>query len=710
MSENLHQTMNACLCAVWQRTQRKHVISGLLAFVRWFVPLFLITILVDRYAYFPGWLRGLLAIAMLLTTLQRAWRHGWSSLQAFDATRIARQVEQSQSGMDSLLVTAVHFQKFGAAPGTSVEMWELTQRKAQTATKDIQSSKVVAMTDLKRPLRIAMGVAAVVLIASILHGSFLIAGLGRLFTPWQVIAYPTKTKIDLGSGELVVKEGAPATLEVRLSGVVPKTAKLELQTGKGRPRELPLNVTGNLCTYEIASASRDFTYRVKAGDARSDWRQVHVIPAPRIAKVNVELDFPDYIDRGNEQLEALTLTVPEGTKVRWQLTLDTPIRKATLHRDGADDLPLEIGPDGRTLTLEETATASRGYNFSWTENLHGFDFESPRYFLQVASDQPPRVELTAPESNLSAMLGRQLQFAVRAQDDHGIGTSTITYRVNLRPDKTITLEPPLNNNEGEQKIAWDYRKEITDLKVGDTVSFVIAVADKYPGENGPHSVRTDSRRITFLSREDYLAEVTKQMEKLLNRVRALYRQERAAHELVGGLDPAAESFVPTCQLEAIRQEMVREQLLTTATEVQTLLDDLAANQASDAMESGALTAARDALRTIAADHVARAANLLRAQVGAKTRDPHPATAAVNQAARELAAIVLQRGIDASREVFARETHMIAGELARLHEYAIFVERGLPRHVRAHALAYAREFRQQRVVTGDDHRRDRKPVE
>ncbi|MCX7310223.1 MAG: hypothetical protein NTV56_00480, partial [Alphaproteobacteria bacterium] len=57
--------------------------------------------------------------------------------------------------------------------------------------------------------------------------------------------------------------------------------------------------------------------------------------------------------------------------------------------------------------------------------------------------------------------------------------------------------------------------------------------------------------------------------------------------------------------------------------------------------------------------------LFRAQVGAKTHDPQPAIATVNEAARELGGLVLQRGIDAAREVYARESHMIAGQLALL---------------------------------------------
>ena len=131
------------------------------------------------------------------------------------------------------------------------------------------------------------------------------------------------------------------------------------------------------------------------------------------------------------------------------------------------------------------------------------------------------------------------------------------------------------------------------------------------------------------------------------------------------LNPSEDSYIPTCQLEAIRQEMLREQLVATADAVQALLDDLAANQVSDAIESDVLSSLQHSLRSIAEDHVARSANLLREQVGAESYNPVPATSAVNQAARELAELVMQRGIDASREVFARETQMLARELARL---------------------------------------------
>ena len=198
---------------------------------------------------------------------------------------------------------------------------------------------------------------------------------------------------------------------------------------------MELEVADGRCAYTIASASRDFRYRIKAGDARSEWHRVRVIKAPRIEKVRVGLEFPGYLERPAETVEALTLQVPQETRVHWDLGLDRSIRDAVLHRDGEDPMPLEVSGDGRELVLDETVDASRGYSFSWIEMEHGFEFTSPRYYLQVAADQPPQVEITAPDRNLDAMLGRELELAIRARDDHGIGAATITYRVNLRPEK-----------------------------------------------------------------------------------------------------------------------------------------------------------------------------------------------------------------------------------------------------------------------------------
>ncbi len=666
--ETSSSTLNARLDSVWKRTQQKHVFAALLASVAWAVPIFLLGIFIDRFTYLPPLGRLFILIALLGVSAYHAWKQGGKLLRGFDAMHSAQQIESHHTNLDSLLTTAVQFRDKGATPGTSASLWEASLRKAAQAAQDIRPADVVSYAALKRPLQITGLMLLLIAAMAIINGPFLVAGIARVFNPWSTVAYPTKTRIVTGERKLVLKEGDAAKIEVKLYGSVPNSAKLELVTGEGKPKDIALEVRDDKAAYAIASASRDFRYRIKAGDARSDWQDVRVIPAPRIAKAKLLLQYPDYQKRETETVEAMTLTVPEGTQIKWQLTLDQAIEKAQLHRDGEAPLDLEVRNEGRELIVEERVLASRGYYFSWVEKTHGFTFDSPRYFLQVSADEAPRIEFVAPAANVFAMLGRQLDFAVRAQDDHGIASTTITYRVNLRPEKTVTLATPIRSAEGEQKVDWDYRKEIPDLQIGDSVSFIIEIADTYPGAEGAHRVRTDARRITFLSREDYLAQINAKMDRLLTRVRAIYRQERAAHLLVRELDPAQDSFTQTCQLEAIRQEMLREQLNLAAAETRILLADLAANNITNDANNASLKQLADSMESVAEKSIAKAAEILREQAGAeqnKSTGLITADVTVNQAARELAAIVMQRGIDASREVFALEMQMLSREQTSL---------------------------------------------
>ncbi|MFT5129898.1 MAG: hypothetical protein ACI8W8_003527 [Rhodothermales bacterium] len=663
--------LEPCLRAVSHRMQRKHLSAGFLALFRWGIPLFLLGITLDWLTYLPTAGRAVVLAILVGVSLYKAWRHGWRHLRLFNATRAALEVEKQHGGLESLLVTAVQFRESKTAPGTSAALIEATCSKAEGTAGDLKPGKIVDFKSLKIPIWVASALAGLVLVFAVVNGSFLAAGLARIFKPWTEIAYPTKTKLDLSAQELVVKEGDSAKIIIGVSGVVPDTAKFFLRTGDGDPREIELTVTDGRCEYALASASRDFSYRIKAGDARSDWYQVRVIAAPRIKKVQVGLEFPSYLERAAETVEALTLTVPQETKLRWQLTLDRPIREAMLHRDGKEPLPLQVTNGGRQLVIEDEAEASRGYSFSWVENEHGFDFTSPRYYLQVASDQAPRVELTAPEANLVAMIGRPLSLAVRVQDDHGIGSSAVAYRVNQRDEVAVAFKLSSQDGQGDQPIDWDYRETLPDLKIGDTVSFTMEVSDRYPGKDGPHLVRSDTRRMTFLSKKDYLKQIQKKKDNLLARVQSIYRQQRSAFESVRNLEPDADSYMQSCQIEAIRQELVRDQLKEIASQVKFLLDDLAVNKVSDAPAGESLEHVRSALLGIAETPLANAASRLRHQSGVaggdtqERPDPSSAARAVNTAARELGSLVLLRSIDTAQEVYAREARMLAQVQASL---------------------------------------------
>ena len=196
------------------------------------------------------------------------------------------------------------------------------------------------------------------------------------------------------------------------------------------------------------------------------------------------------------------------------------------------------------------------------------------------------------------------------------------------------------------------------------------LADRYPGEKGPHRVRSHARRIQFMSKDDYLVQIKKQKRRLLNQIRTIYREERGVHDLVRHLDPSDDVFVQTCQLEAVRQGLIRERLEAIRNRINVLVDDLAANKVAEEAESAAMAKLGTDLQIIADKYVGRAASLLREQAtvtdgGADDRNPAAAIAMVDSSARELGLLVLQLGFAEASDVMARELHATSQTQAAL---------------------------------------------
>ena len=674
------QQLDTRIKAVWQRKQILNLATGLLAFCRWAVLLFFVAVTADWMIDLPVVGRIACLVTLLTVSLYQAWKYGWRNLRAFDATHMALQLEHHHGDMDSLLVSAVQFRNPAGAGGTSAALRERTCRLAEEAAATLRPSEAVPYQKLRDPALLALATMLILGVFAVLNGPFLAAGLSRIFAPWLVVEYPTYTQLDLGDGNLIVKEGDGIRLHARVSGVVPPTAELILRTGKGKPRVRLLAIDEGTCEYPIDSVFRSFEYRITAGDARSSWHQVRVISSPRIERAEVSIEFPAYTQRPTETVEALTVTVPEGTRMHWKLTLNRPVSKAEFRPDQEVAMPLKVGSDGRSVTMQQVATESRAYSFGWVGKEHGFAFDSPRHYVQVTPDRPPHVELTSPKANLIATLQRKLNLAFRARDDHGIGETVFAYRVNKTSEVTVPISQPTPSDGSVNQIDWNYREALPDLAVGDTLSFAVELTDRYPGTAGPHRARSDARRMQFLSAEDYLQQIDKQKRRLLARLRTIYREERAIYHIVRSLNPSDDAFFQTCQLEAVRQDLMRDRLNVLRGQLNDLVEDLAANNMSSAEQTASLVQLASNLQTIADEHVGRAALLLReltavSEEAKPGRDLDSTTHMVNSAARELALLLFQLGFQDAADVMARELHATAQTQAALRLRTIM--RGQP---------------------------------
>ena len=572
-------------------------------------------------------------------------------------------------------MSAVQFAHDDAPSEGSAALRAETRRLAAEALRGRRPEDAVPLAGLRRLLLLLLLPASILTALALYDRPLVATGLVRLFVPWSSLEYPTRTRIEILNADRVLREGDALRLEARLSGQVPSHARIVLRTGSGEPRERSLEVVDAACAYEAETVFRSFEYRIRAGDAASAWHAVRVIGSPRIDRAQVRLDYPAYTQRPSESVEALTLSVPEGTELHWTLTLDRPVSAAQFLPVEAAAVPMEVGADGRTLRLRQRASESRAYGFGWTDAEYGFRFQSPRHYLQVAPDRAPSAELSSPDGLQYATLARAIDFGFRARDDHGIAEVALVWRVGKTAEERFALPAPERADGREQRVDWDHRTALPTLAVGDTVSFAIELSDSYPGPNGPHRARSDALRVRFLAPEDYLAQIEKERRRLLERLRAVYREERGVHELLRELEPSAAQLRSTCQLEAVRQDLLRERLEGIRGRLGALRTDVEANGLSTEDENGALVQLMDSLERIGSEHIGRAANQLRSLAAEESsegvrRGLASAVQAVNGSARELGLVVLTLGFAEASEVMARELHATAQTQAGLRSLVL----------------------------------------
>ena len=231
MNNTQEQKLDARLKAVWRREQGVRLTEGALVFLRWAVLLFVAVVAIDWLIEVPVWGRVALLVVVVGIPFTQAWRVGWRLVRPFNPAHTALQVEKQIGGLESLLVSAVQLRGNLSGGGASEALAERVCKQAEAAVSGVTPATVVRLQPLRRPAILALAVVLFLSVLSLDYGTLLAAGAGRLFTPWLAISYPTRTHIEVSKGALVVQEGAPVKITARVSGVIPRQAKIAIRTG-----------------------------------------------------------------------------------------------------------------------------------------------------------------------------------------------------------------------------------------------------------------------------------------------------------------------------------------------------------------------------------------------------------------------------------------------------------------------------------------------
>ena len=279
--------------------------------------------------------------------------------------------------------------------------------------------KAIDFKQNKRYLKFAVIPVIVILIISI-TGSYesITQSLDRVVHYRTAYNPPAPFSFFVLNTNLEVIQGKPIRISVNTQGsMVPNEAKIIFNN-----QQYYLDNKGNArFSFKFLDMQESLRFYLEANGVQSREYTIKVIGAPIINNISLQLKYPKYVGRRNETIQnAVNLTVPEGTKITWQVqTLQTDSvafinhQKRVYFNNFAED----------QFEYKKTIRNAINYQIS-SSNINLQDYESLQFSVDVVKDEYPLISV---RSNIDSISRGTSQFAGQISDDYGLKKLELIY-------------------------------------------------------------------------------------------------------------------------------------------------------------------------------------------------------------------------------------------------------------------------------------------
>ncbi len=302
----------------------------------------------------------------------------------------------------------------------------------------------------------------------------------------------------------------------------------------------------------LTSVQESFTYRVRVYDGKTETFDVKVTPRPTVVKVNCKVTYPQYTELGTVDKPSGDLSLLIGSKLHVEITASKRLRATSGSGDDANYVqiftsekgagsprsPLAVKPGKQDeLTCEltpEASTAAFSVHLVDDEGVESKD--SAVYRIDMLSDRPPVVRVTAPERK-EVLVTRQstMEVGYAAEDDYGLGNVTLRYRVDEGDEHAVALPFEANAKSARGSYTWAFSgvplppgKQTME---GSVIEYWIEAQDRND-VSGPSKTATEHYQARVVSRDDKQKELIERTGEQLNIMRSITeRQEETSKQL-----------------------------------------------------------------------------------------------------------------------------------------------------------------------------------
>ncbi len=260
-------------------------------------------------------------------------------------------------------------------------------------------------------------------------------------------------------------------------------------------------------SYTIENIQKGISFQLEGAGFYSEPYELVVVNRPELTKFNIELKYPNYLQRKNESLSnAGNLEIPEGTVVEWQLK--------TLHADGASiqfsnekqSIPFKSS-DNQLFTFSKELKNPDQYEIA-LQNEKSKNKERIAYQIDVIKDAFPKVVV----NNLQdSILYKRVILGGAVTDDYGVSQLSLHFRIRNENQKDV-LNKSVNigviKNQIQQNFFYNWSIDSLKLKPGEQLEYYLQVWDN-DGVNGRKSTKSTVYTFSLPSEDNLITEIDK---------------------------------------------------------------------------------------------------------------------------------------------------------------------------------------------------------
>lgn len=318
------------------------------------------------------------------------------------------------------------------------------------------------------------------LVTLIISPAFVTAPAIRLVNYKQIYEKPKPYYFKIINDSLTAVQGEDFTILVEVEGQeYPETAYLN--DGKYDFRLLK-NKDG-LLEYSFTRLKKDIYFKIATDEVVSEQFHLKVLPKPSISSFNINLDFPDYLEKKNEIIESTgDIVVPEGTKLKWrfyaansQELIFIDEKKTNLYSINSQNL----------FEYDKIAKSDFQYSvFSISE--HYLHSDTLNYSVNVVKDEKPSIVIN--DLQQEYLLG-YLMVNGTITDDYGFSLLRFYYKKSDEKNWDV-IDLSVDNKIEKQNFNHSFKTADIELLPGDNLDFYYQVWDN-DRINGYKSAKTN---------------------------------------------------------------------------------------------------------------------------------------------------------------------------------------------------------------------------